>query len=605
MRRSHLPLSLVSLFLLAACGGGTPTAPPPPAQALCPPGGALSLAVGEQIIVQHRSTYCFNFASSGSVTEYLLGVQSVGEGGVAIRNITVSGQLVTTAAQQAAPARAAPSIQARTGGLSPISPALQANPGFQLLQNHRTAHRARLSRMMEPVLEAGTRQALLSRAQGTPAAPPGIVTGNEEIGDRLDFRVRKGNSRDCEAPASATVTAELRVKNDKSMWFVDVGNPAGGFSDEELQEMADLFDDFIYSTETASFGVPNDKDGNGLIGIVVTKQINMDNGDGPAVIGFVNPCDLFTRGEENVHTSNEGEFFYAVAPDPEGMLGQVMVADGLFDFLPVVITHEFAHIIQFSHRFGQTGEFMATFMAEGQATLAEEIVGHAILANGIGQNLSVDVAFDLDKTQSYPWYWNPWIDLIYYFGWPGGEVEEFTPRVAGAPEECTWTDEGEDDPCGSRPLWYGVTWSFLRWAADQFGDDFGGEPLLHQAIISNNVAGFDNLRDVLGPFGTLEDLLAQWAAAFYMDDRPGQSDPRHVVSSWNYFSVNSRFKTQAWLEPARKSYGTFSEDVRVRDPSIAYFLIGGSTAPQFSLKVEGAGGGTLGSDIQVWLVRTK
>ena len=121
MRRSHLPLSLVSLFLLAACGGGdggggTPTAPPPPppppppAQALCPPGGALSLAVGEQIIVQNQSTYCFNFASSGSVTEYLLGVQSVGEGGVAIRNITVSGQLVTTAAQQAAPARAAPSI---------------------------------------------------------------------------------------------------------------------------------------------------------------------------------------------------------------------------------------------------------------------------------------------------------------------------------------------------------------------------------------------------------------------------------------------------------------------------------------------------------------
>ena len=131
---------------------------------------------------------------------------------------------------------------------------------------------------------------------------------------------------------------------------------------------------------------------------------------------------------------------------------------------------------------------MATFMAEGQATLAEEIVGHAILANGIGQNLSVDVAFDLDETQSYPWYWNPWIDLVYYFGWPGGEVDEFTPRVAGAPEECTWTDEGEDDPCGSRPLWYGVTWSFLRWAADQFGDDFGGEPLLHQDIISNNVA---------------------------------------------------------------------------------------------------------------------
>ena len=128
---------------------------------------------------------------------------------------------------------------------------------------------------------------------------------------------------------------------------------------------------------------------------------------------------------------------------------------------------------------------------------------------------------------------------------------------------------------------------------------------MHQALISNNVAGFDNLREILGQFGLLEDLLAQWAAAFYMDDREGQSDPRHVVSSWDYFSADTRLKTQAWLEPVRKPYNDFTQEIKVRDPSIAYFLIGGSVGPQYSLKVEGSGGGTLGSDIQVWLVRTK
>ena len=90
-----------------------------------------------------------------------------------------------------------------------------------------------------------------------------------------------------------------------------------------LQEMANLFDDHIYATETAVLGVENDKDGNGVIGIVVTKQINEDNGEGPQVVGFVNPCDLINRGEQNVYASNEGEFFYAIAPDPDGTVGKV------------------------------------------------------------------------------------------------------------------------------------------------------------------------------------------------------------------------------------------------------------------------------------------
>ena len=90
-----------------------------------------------------------------------------------------------------------------------------------------------------------------------------------------------------------------------------------------------------------------------------------------------------------------------------------------------------------------------------------------------------------------------------------------------------------------------------------------------------------------------------------MDDRPGQSDPRHSVSSWDYFSADTRLFEQAWLEPITKSYSDFTENVRVRDPSTAFFLVGGGIAPQYSIKAEGAGGGSLGSDIQVWIVRTQ
>ena len=61
----------------------------------------------------------------------------------------------------------------------------------------------------------------------------------------------------------------------------------------------------------------------------------------------------------------------------------------------------------------------------------------------------------------------------------------------------------------------------------------------------------------------------------------------------------------AWLRPIRKSYADFSDEIQVRDPSTAFFLVGGSIGPQYSLRVEGAGGGSLGSDMQVWLVRTR
>ncbi len=635
MRRSALPFLLFVLALLTACGDGadrdiptapptptptpttptTPTTPPPPpptSAVLCPSGGELGLAVGEQVILRNQSSYCFNFAASSSVTEYLVGVQSVGEAGVAVRTINVSGQRVTTTAQQASGA-SGPAQAPEPAEATRLSPPFLANPEFQLLREHRAAHHARLDRWVEPLRDALLRKRVRVGVQRDAQRSPGpqsvVVTGEEEVGDQVEFRVRRGNSRNCEETASVDILGELRVKNERSMWFVDVENPAGGFTDEQLQEMADLFDDHIYDTETAYLGVENDKDGNGRVGILITQQINKDNGDeGPQTIGFVNPCDLVTRGELDgrIHTSNEGEFFYAIAPDPDGLAGRERDTDRLFDFLPLVIAHEFAHIIQFSHRFTQTGDLMALYMAEGQATLAEEIVGHSVLGYETGQNLPVSVAFDFEDLQPFPWYLNPWFDLVHYFGWPGGEeVTEDTPRVEGAPEECTWTEEGDDHPCGGRPLVYGVTWSFLRWAADQFGEELGGEPIFHQSLITNNTSGFDNLREILGRFGLLEDMLAQWAAAFYMDDRPGRSDPRHALASWNYFSAFDGLKTQAWLEPKGQGYADFTEEVKVRDPSIAYLLVGGSIAPQFSLKVEGAGGGTLGSDIQVWLVRTQ
>jgi len=44
--------------------------------------------------------------------------------------------------------------------------------------------------------------------------------------------------------------------------------------------------------------------------------------------------------------------------------------------------------------------------------------------------------------------------------------------------------------------------------------------------------------------------------------------------------------------------------VTVRDPSTAYFLVGGPGTSSFTLRVSTPSGTDLASDVQVWVVRT-
>ena len=79
------------------------------------------------------------------------------------------------------------------------------------------------------------------------------------------------------------------------------------------------------------------------------------------------------------------------------------------------------------------------------------------------------------------------------------------------------------------------------------------------------------------------------------------------MSSWDMLSFALGFADTAWLNPVEYAFADFSETetVTVRDPSTAYFLIGGSGASSHTLRVTGPSGADLGSDVQVWLVRTQ
>jgi len=91
------------------------------------------------------------------------------------------------------------------------------------------------------------------------------------------------------------------------------------------------------------------------------------------------------------------------------------------------------------------------------------------------------------------------------------------PKVADASHECSWLTVSPV-PCGGRPLWYGVTWSLLRWVNDHFGPSFpGGERAIQKALVDNDFRGLESIEDVVGV--PIETLLAEWAATLYLDDR--------------------------------------------------------------------------------------
>ncbi len=109
-------------------------------------------------------------------------------------------------------------------------------------------------------------------------------------------------------------------------------------------------------------------------------------------------------------------------------------------------------------------------------------------------------------------YFLPFFDISFFYG------RVFSgPKVADASHECSWLTVSPV-PCGGRPLWYGVTWSLLRWVNDHFGPSFpGGERAIQKALVDNDFRGLESIEDVVGV--PIETLLAEWAATLYLDDR--------------------------------------------------------------------------------------
>lgn len=152
------------------------------------------------------------------------------------------------------------------------------------------------------------------------------------------------------------------------------------------------------------------------------------------------------------------------------------------------LAHELTHVIQlsFESRGGISHGAAPLWLLEGQAELGEEIFGFAMSNRTSAQNYGSDVAYERADTSSRAW--GSSFDLLGdYFG--GAHPER--------PQECSWLLSPM--PCEGAELYYAVGWSFLRWLTDQYAIQYpGGQRQLHRELMLEPGETSETIERLLG-----------------------------------------------------------------------------------------------------------
>lgn len=556
-------------------------------ESLAPDEAPVSLAAGQQLLVENPADFCLQFEASTESERYLVGVQSLSGTAGSLTPVTVTSE----AADGSGTAMASRvSLAVDVGGDVDDGSVPETS---RLLEAHREAemrHRAWEVRNLDPAAS------LPAGSGGRSLQTTAIVDGSAQVGDTVALRVPDGRFSDLCANY-VEVGGVVKAIGTQGIFVADTANPSGGFTDADYQDFSDRMDVDIFSTLIDYFGSPTDLDGNGRVVVLISKEVNVTS---PTLLGFVWQGDLFPRsttdGSFSCASSDEGELYYGRAPDPNGTFGDPYSTDVARSQTPFIMSHELTHVIQSSRRFDAGQPFMSSIIAEGQATLSEEVVGHSVTGRATGQNYGYTTAFNADGTDEIDWYSDGFIDLTDYFGF-----ESSTTRVEAAPEECGWWRE-DPSPCASRPLWYGVSWAFLRWASDQYGPGYtGGEQGFHRDLIGSGGTGPENVASVLGQ--SFEEMMARWAASLYVDDRVAAPDPLLTFTSWDLFDVEQNTVSTAHLQPLEVSFTDWVGEGEIRSSSAGYIAVESAGRPATAIRIRGSTGGLLPADMQVWVVR--
>jgi hypothetical protein len=388
--------------------------------------------------------------------------------------------------------------------------------------------------------------ALAAMREARPAAAPRAQGAPPVVGDTRTFKVCSNLS--CSSLANVPATAQWVGQH--AAIFIDNAAPAGGLAPGDIAAMGAQFDTVLYAIATDAFGGESDIDGNGVVIVLLSRQINALVGKPECnqsfITGYFFAGDLMPGFATQY---NNGEVFYGMVPDPAGEVSCARSVLEVTRILPVTFIHEFQHMISFNqHVLVRAGLDEVLWLNEGLSHLAEELAGKYYTAAG-------------DNATASRFYIGNLYNAFVYLREPA--------RHALVTEE----------PPGSLET-RGAAWLLLRYAADRFGAG------AIRSMVQTSARGVTNLTAATGR--SFSSLLAEWAMTIWVDDLPGFAAPPNLqLASWNLRTVYQSLHDQAPADfnlpfPVVPATGDGSEAVVTGE------LRSGSS--QFLTVTQGAGG---------------
>jgi len=413
----------------------------------------------------------------------------------------------------------------------------------------------------------------------------GAVPAGVKVGDTVTVNVN-GNDA-CTNPDYRG--ARVAAIGTHSIVLADTSNPAGGFTDADYQRYATRFDTLVYPLDTDAFGVPSDIDQNGHVVLVFTTAVNEltpPNADS-FVGGFTFARDLFpkvgTARLPSCDASNEGEYFYLLTPDPQGVINNNPRSTGFVDTMTTaVIAHEFQHLINSSRRMyvNNANDFEDTWLDEGLAHIAEELLFYH--EAGLGPKSNIDVS-SIRASEQRRTAFN--LDMV-------GNAGRYRSYLQKPSASSPYAD---NDSLPTR----GGAWDLLRYLADEHSAN--GDKVFYQ-LVNTTLVGIANVQKVFGT--AFPDYVRDWNVSHAVDD-VAPVPAELTQPSWNWHSIF----------PPLYQTSTYPLKYTVMTEATSYSgtVIGGGAA-YYKLAVPPSGSATLtlggqsssaGSHLQFVVVRTQ
>jgi len=554
--RTHWPLA-AALFALAGCHDGTTR----------PDGG---IAVGESFAVTGAQSVTLEPGASGG--SYVAVLVNTGTTAGVNESYTLRGSglaqppVAATLVPSASPARAA----------DPAAPVLDRGFESRLRDRERTGLTARMAVARSTLVPQSSSAAALS-----PSGRRSALPSTAKVGDMVTVNVN--GQENC--TNAIYHRARVAAIGTHSIILADSLNPAGGFTDADYVRYAARFDSLVYPLDVGAFGEPTDIDGNGRIGLIFTLEVNRLTPSGSPVYvgGFTYSRDLFpvkaTDRAQACAGSNEGEFFYLMAPDPLGRVNGNRRTAGFVDTnTTAVIAHEFEHLINSSRRLyvNNAPAFEDKWLDEGLAHIAEELLFYH--EAGLAPRMNVD-ASDIAASGQRTTAFN--LDMT-----GGGNTSRYRGYLFNPSRSSPYA---ADDSLNTR----GATWNLLRYLADRAAASDGN---IFFRLANGPATGIQNLQAVFGK--DVSTKVRDWATSHAVDD-VAATGPALQQASWNWHSIYTALYGNYPLQlPRVINAASYSGSI----------VAGGAAYYQFTVPSAGSGTITLagtsrGPNLQLVMVR--